>query len=125
MSFCPKCGAPLKAEAQAPQAPTPPPTTTQPPVRMTNEKQEKYEERGEKREKREKGEKGEKHEGSFIAAVIGGLVLILIGILSYLQITNAINGQIVGAVFLVIIGIAIIIGGLYAVTMARRRHPRA
>ncbi len=120
MSFCPKCGAPLKAETiSAEQRPTAP-------IRYTSEKAEKHEKK-EKEEKTEKHEKHEKGQYAFIGPLVGGIVLIIIGLMSYLQITGILTREareILWAIFLVIVGIVIIFGGLYATMMARRRYPR-
>jgi len=116
MSFCPKCGAPLKAkQISAEQRPTAP-------TYRRDEKAEKYE----KREKREKTEKHEKGEYAFIGPLIGGIILIIIGSLSYLQVTGFLDRQtreVLGAFFVIAIGILIILGGLYAAMIARKRHP--
>lgn len=108
MGFCPKCGAPLKVErpAEAPPAPAP-------------RRAEKAEKR-EKEEKREKTEKFEKREFGVIGMLIGGLILILLGLVSYLEIIGFAGREILWAFFLVIIGIIIIIGAI----SAARRHPR-
>jgi len=111
MSFCPKCGSPLKAAQPAP-APTP--------MYRRGEKEEKH-------EKQEKGEKAEKHEkrGSpFLGLLIGGAVLIFLGLLSYLQIQGYFRAEETGAYFLIIVGVLVVFGGLYAAVMASRRHPR-
>jgi hypothetical protein len=117
MSFCPNCGAPLKEAAAAapqPSAPAPPPTHV----------------RYEKEEKREKGEKREKHEkGEFgwLGPFIGGIVLIIIGLVSYFEVTGILSPltqQILWAFFIVIVGILLIFGAIYAMTTARRRYPR-
>lgn len=117
MSFCPKCGAALKVATAAPEAPV----TRQPREYRRNEK-------GEKSEKGEKGEKGEKHEksggGVFIGPLIAGIVLIFFGIIAYVQTLNIVTAEWVGPVIIIIIGLAVIIGGIYAATMARRRHPQ-
>lgn len=110
MAFCPKCGAPLKAEK---------PSIEAPPTGYRPEKAEK----AEKHEKQEKGEKTEKHEKrefGFIGSLIGGLILIFFGLMSYLQVTGFLGKEVVGALFLILIGIIIIIGAIYAA----RRHPR-
>jgi len=106
MTFCPKCGASLKA--------------TQPPAeaRMATYR------RHEKEEKEEKGEKHEKRQYSFIGPLIGGLILIFIGLTSYLEITGAVDRRVVWAFFFVVIGLLIIIGALYGAMVAARRHPR-
>ncbi|XHH07861.1 MAG: zinc-ribbon domain-containing protein [Candidatus Bathyarchaeia archaeon] len=110
MTFCPRCGAPLKSQA-APQA--------QPPRR--DEKQEKNE-KNQDNEKREKQEKGE--HGGFIGYLIGGLVLIIIGVFSLLSISGIIASPFTGAFILVLIGVVIIIAAVYAAIMARKRSPR-
>lgn len=113
MAFCPKCGAPLKAEK---------PSIEAPPTGYRSEKAEKAE-KAEKHEKQEKGEKTEKHETrefGFIGSLIGGLILIFFGLMSYLQVTGFLGKEVVGALFLILIGIIIIIGAIYAA----RRHPR-
>ena len=108
MVFCPKCGAALKAEkTRAHRA-------------EKGEKQEKQE----KQEKREKSEKYEKREFGFIGPLIGGLILVLLGFISYLQVIGFFGREIVGALFLVMIGVIIIVVGLYAMVLASRRHPR-
>lgn len=105
MPHCPNCGTPLKVER--PPAPAP----------QRAEKAEKYE-KGEKREKYEKREFG------VIGPLIGGLILIFFGLMFYLQVTGFLQGEIVSALFLIIIGIIITVGALYAAMMAARRHPR-
>lgn len=111
-AFCPKCGAALKAEA---------------PARYRAEKAEKHEkrEKEEKAEKREKEEKHEKEEVGVIGPVVGGLILIFLGLMSYLQISGYLpwRGEIIGALFLIVIGVLIIFVGFYAVR-ARSRRPR-
>lgn len=120
MIFCPRCGALVKAEqAPAEQRPTMP-------TRQRSEKEEKQE-KHEKREKEEKTEKHEKAEYRFIGPLVGGLVLIIIGLMSYLHITGIIDARargILWAVLLIIIGIIIIFGAFYATMMARKRSPR-
>jgi hypothetical protein len=109
MAFCPKCGAALKVE-QAPAG------SGSVPRSYRGEKAEKHE----KREKTEKTEKYEKREFGFVGPLIGGLILILFGLVSYLQVTGLLEREVVGALFLIIVWIMIIVGGLYAA----RRHPR-
>lgn len=115
MAFCPKCGATLKAE-KPPVAAAPAPA---PPIAEKAEKAEKRE-KGEKTEKREKEEKHEKGEFGILAPLIGGLILIFLGLMSYLQITGILRREVAWASFLIIIGVVIIVGALYAT----RRHPR-
>ena len=114
MAFCPKCGAPLKATVA--------PAVRQETKPRRNEKAEKHE----KQEKEEKAEKHEKSEFSFIGLIIGGLILIIIGVTSYLQVTGIINvkvREILWAVFLIAVGLILIVGAFYAMTMAKKRNP--
>ncbi|MEM2111431.1 MAG: zinc ribbon domain-containing protein [Candidatus Bathyarchaeia archaeon] len=108
MTFCPKCGAALKAEQPRYVA-----------ERIKGEKEEKYEKK-EKKEKTEKTEKHEKREYAFIGPLIGGLILIIIGLMSYLHVTGYVRKEIVGAFFLVILGVLVIIGAIFAA----RRTPK-
>ena len=111
MTFCPECGAPLKAEKL--------PTEPTPPARYRPEKEEKAE-KHEKEEKKEKTEKHEKREFGVLGPLIAGLILICLGVMLYLQVTGFLRREIVGAFFLVIIGIMIIVLAM----VASRRHPR-
>ena len=101
MSFCPNCGATLKAvQPTAAAQPTP-----------------------SRAEKEEKGEKHEKREYGFAGTLVGGLILILFGLMFYIALTTTIGWGVIGAFCALIIGIVIIIGAIYAATMASRRHP--
>jgi uncharacterized membrane protein YvbJ len=121
MAFCPKCGAALKVK-QSPTEAVPAPAPYGAEKTEKHEKREK-EEKGEKREKEEKTEKHEKREFGVIGPLIGGLILIFVGFLFYLQVTGFLGRQVASALFLVIVGIIIIVGALYAATMAARRNP--
>ena len=108
MAFCPKCGAPSKAEM--------PPAEAVAPERYRREKEEKAE-KAKKREKEEKGERPEKYEKREVSAIgplIGGLFLIFLGLALYLQVMGYRIWEFAGALFLVIVGIIIIIAGIYA-----------
>ena len=118
MTFCPKCGASLK-EAQAPVDAE----GRQYRYRRRDEKSEKNE-KNEKNEKDERREKHEKGQYGFIGPLIGGLVLIFIGLATYLQITQGIDSNLLWAFFFVIIGIIVIIGGIFGGLAASRRHPK-
>lgn len=112
MSFCPKCGAPLRIG----QVPPPPP----PPAARREEK-------AEKREKDEKGEKWEKYEKRellFLGPLIGGIILLLLGIFGYLEVTGVIIPGVSRAIFLIILGVILLIGALYAISTASKRHPK-
>ena len=110
MTFCSKCGAPLKAVK---------------PETLTEPRRERFErrrdEKAEKQEKQEKGEKYEKREHGFIGSLIGGSILIFLGLMSYLQILGYNVWKYTGAFFFIIIGLVIIISIL--ARMARRRNP--
>jgi len=121
MTFCPRCGSSLKMEDQA-QAPAAPQTPPQPPMR--NEKAEKGEKQ-EKNQQREKGEKHEKGEFGFVGFLIAGLVVVAIGVLGFLRVTGALAGVWEGPLTLLVIGLAIIIIGVYVAMMARKRYPPA
>ena len=108
--FCPSCGQDLKAERVL-RGP-----------RMA-EKLEKAE-KGEKREKSEKEEKHEKEEISPVAALAGGLILIFIGVTSFLATSGFISWREVGPYLLLFLGVIIIIAAIYAGVMAKRRSPR-
>jgi len=114
MSFCPKCGAPLNVEKVAG-------ATAE--TRPTYYRDEKTEEKSEKHEKQEKSEKHEKHEYGFMGPLIGGLILLFIGAALYLSATGY-NVAVLWALFFVLIGVLIIVGGIYGAIMAGRRHPR-
>ncbi len=121
MAFCPQCGAALKVEQ-------PPTEAVSAPAPYSAEKTEKHEkrekeEKGEKREKEEKAEKHEKREFGVIGPLIGGLILIFVGFLFYLQVTGFLGRQVASALFLIIVGILIIVGALYTAMMAARRNP--
>lgn len=117
MSFCPSCGASLKA------APAPEPVVAAPaPAPQPRYERREKEEKGEKREKSEKGEKHEKRGSALIGPIIGGIVLIVLGVIAWLALAYpTINWQYGWAVLFVIIGIVIIV---YAALMASRRSPQ-
>jgi preprotein translocase subunit SecF len=116
MSFCPKCGASLTlGRATAP----PSAETGSAPYR----RYEKTEEKSEKHEKHEKQEKYEKREYSFIGPLVGGLILLFIGLSLYLAAVH-ISTTTLWAFFFILIGLLVIIGGVYGTIMSRRRHPR-
>jgi len=121
MSFCPNCGATLKAvQPTAAAQPAPPRAEKE----EKGEKQEKREkEQRNQWEKREKTEKHEKQQYGFAGPLVGGLILILFGLMFYIALTTTIGWGVIGAFCAVIIGIVIIVGAIYAATMASRRHP--
>ena len=114
MTFCPRCGASLKME-QAPPRPTPPLAYRR------DEKSEKHE-----KNQQQQGEKGEKHEkggSGHVGWLIGGMVVILIGVLAFLQAANVMNSAYNNAIFLLVIGIALVVIAVYFSTMAKKRNP--
>ncbi len=122
-SFCPRCGASLKAIV-----PRPP----MPPEYHRNEKAEKDEkqEKQEKQEKEEKMEKGEQHEKyekqeySILGPLVGGVILILFGFMSYLAVSGFINVHSIWPFILIVIGAIVIIGVAVGAVMARGKNPR-
>jgi len=122
MSFCPNCGAALKVEQP------PSPAEAVPPAPPRAEKAEKHEKREkeekEEREKKEKGEKREKREFGSIGTLVGGLILIFVGLMFYLALTEMFPIRVMWAFFIVIIGLVIIVGAIYAAMLASRRHPQ-
>jgi UDP-N-acetylmuramyl pentapeptide phosphotransferase/UDP-N-acetylglucosamine-1-phosphate transferase len=115
MTFCPKCGASLKVERVTPATPG---TAT-----VTYRRDEKAE-KEEKSEKHEKGEKHEKREHGFMGPLIGGVILMFIGFALYLRIARPDQEGVIWALFFVLIGLLVIVGGIYGAIMASRRHPR-
>lgn len=114
MVFCPKCGASLKTEK---------------PLDWREQRRQWREQRRQWRHEYgqvEWREKYEKHEQLFIGPLIGGLVLIMLGFLFYLGLTNSLNWQILEAIFLVITGLIILAGALLAYALRRRisKHPQ-
>ena len=122
MPYCPKCGAEVTKEMHfcskcgAVLGPLPP--------QVYREKREKHE----KREKSEKAEKREKTEYGYrwiyIGMLIGGLILILSGLNSYLEIVSPWYARYSGPIFLIVLGIIIIVIAFYAVTTATSRSPK-
>jgi len=109
MSFCPKCGEPLKVVQ--PTAEAMPPT----PYRA---------EKAEKREKGEKEERYEKREYEYVGPLTGGLFLMLVGLIFYFMVTASLRWETAGALFFIVLGIIIMVGAIYGVTVAARRHPK-
>ena len=129
MNFCPKCGTSLKvAQPPVEAAPLPPaqPLPPSAPYRAEKAERREKEEKEEKHEKQEKGEKEERYEIrelSYAGPLIGGLFLVLVGFFFYLSVTGTLRLEAFGAFFLVLIGIVIIVGAIYAAMTASRRHP--
>jgi cation transport ATPase len=124
MSFCPNCGAALTAVQPTTAAQPAPPRAEKEEKGEKHEKREKREkEERDQGEKREKTEKHEKREYGFAGPLVGGLILILFGLMFYIALTTTIGWGVIGAFCAVIIGIVIIVGAIYAATMASRRHP--
>jgi hypothetical protein len=118
IAFCPRCEISLKGAAL--------PDQISPAQAFQDEKIENIEEEEnqEKNEHPEKGEKQEKNEYGFVGYLMGGLILVTIGIFALLDLTNpSINSGQDLAAMLLIIGIIIIIGGVYIATTMRKSLP--
>jgi len=127
MPFCPKCGASVEeGAAYCPNCGT---SLKGEPARTSREqrRESRREWRAQRREQRraEKGEKYEKREYGFVGPMIGGTILILLGLLFYLQILGYPVWQYSWAAILIVIGTIIIIGAIYAGSTARKRQPIA
>jgi hypothetical protein len=111
MVFCPKCGASLKVQQQAAQ-----PMDWREQRRQWREqrRQWRYEHQG------EWAEKHEKHEQVFLGPLVAGVVLIVFGLLVYFGVTGMLNWQVLQALFFVLLGLIILVGGAYAYSMRRR-----
>ena len=111
MPYCSKCGAELAADARfcakCGQA-------MGEPVRATRD------EKGEKHEKDEMSEKGEKHEGDRSGALMGGLIIILLGTFILLSDQDMISETELWAYFLWGIGIILLLGGAWHYASGRR-----
>ena len=112
MTFCPRCGAPLKVDSYQ---------ATSSPYYYRRHRHEKQE----KNEKQEKGEKHEKGQHGITGWLIAGLILVFFGLIAY---SNALynwipSGPEAGALWLLLIGIIIIVVGVYFATRARRHFP--
>jgi len=119
MTFCPQCGAILRAKEARQHEYY---------VSEKAEKQEKYEkqEKDEKEEKMEKGEQPEKYEKkeySILGPLVGGVILILLGFMFYLAVSGIINVRSVFPFFLIIIGAIVILGVAIGAVMARKKNP--
>jgi uncharacterized membrane protein YvbJ len=110
MAFCSRCGVALKVE--------------KPVVEVRRAEKAEKGEKQEKEEKMEKAEKHEKREFGVIGPLAGGLILIFAGFLFYLAVTGYFEWQVIGPLLLIIVGIVILVGIVYGVMTASRRHPK-
>lgn len=115
MAFCPRCGASLKVETTWSGRPT------AQEFRYRHERHEKHNEKAEKH-----GEKHEKAGGGY-GFLIAGVLIVLLGLLGYINATtkvfNGISGPVDSALVLVAIGILILIAGIYYYSRSRSRNP--
>jgi uncharacterized membrane protein len=96
---------------------------------LKNEKSEKDEkqEKQEKDEKMEKGgqyEKYEKQEYGILGPLVGGVILILFGFMSYLAVSGFINVRSIWPFILIVIGAIVILGVAAGAVMAKGKNPR-
>ena len=122
MVFCPKCGAQLRMEQPAGLRDEW--RTKRREWRKQRREQRRQRRQAEKSEKEEKWEKTEKHEYMFLGPLIGGLALIVVGAFLYFLIVGGFGAQLLGALFLVFVGLIIIVAALYSVLVRERRHSR-
>jgi uncharacterized membrane protein YvbJ len=122
MVFCPKCGPPLKMQQPADLRDEW--KTKRREWKEQRREQRRQRRQAEKSEKEEKWEKTEKHENMFLGPLIGGLVLIIFGAFLYFLIVGDFDAQLLGALFLVLVGVIIIVAALYPIVVAERRNPR-
>ena len=120
MTFCPKCGAALKIKDSGAPVHN---------VHYRNEKSEKDEktekqEKQEKNEKDEQFEKYEKQEYNILGPLVGGVILILFGFLSYLAVSGIINLSSIWPFILIIIGAIVIVGVIAGAVIAKGKNPR-
>jgi hypothetical protein len=130
MAFCPKCGTALKGEQPSDVGKSAQEFGGRMAQkgrefgkRMTARASRRAERMARREEKYESYEKSEIREFAFVGPLIGGLILVFLGLMLYLQVTGSLNVQIVAALFFVVIGIIIILAAIYATTMLRRRYP--
>jgi len=123
MAFCPKYGISLKGEQPIGVGKSGEEHGGRMAQRMRERARRQAERMARREEKYDTYEKGEMRELAFVGPLIGGLILIFLGFLLYLQVTGALNIEILGALFFVIIGIVIIAVAVFASTVLRRRHP--
>ena len=118
-SFCPRCGTSLKATTHRPPMP---PKYHRNEKAEKNEKQEKQE-KTEKNEKDEQYEKYEKQEYNILGPLVGGVILILFGFLSYLAVSGVLNVRSIWPFLLIIFGAIVIFGVAVGAVMARKKNP--
>lgn len=106
-NYCPSCGMPLRAER----------------VIYRTERGEKQE-KGEKMDKQEKGEKYEKGEVSPVLPLVGGLILIFMGVIYYLNAFRVVVIREVWPYFIILLGLVIIVAAIYAGINASKRFPQ-
>jgi len=115
MAFCPKCGAPLKMGTTWQAGPT----ADYPHYR--HEKNEKNEKDQEKH-----GEKHEKAGGGY-GYLIAGVVIVVLGLLALINATTdffrGLSGPVASALVLLVIGVLIVVAGIYYSVRSRRRNP--
>lgn len=113
MTFCPRCGASLKNVT---------PGATPPPYEYRYRRRDEKNEKNEKPEKRD--EKQEKPGGSYAGLLIAGLVIVFLGALAFINATShVLTGPVASALVLVVVGVIIVVAGIYYATRVRKRNP--
>ncbi len=117
MTFCPRCGASLKAGTTWQAGPT----SSDQGYYSRHHRHEKHDEKAEKH-----GEKHEKGGGGY-GYLVAGVLIVVLGLLAYINATtnvfHSLSGPAGGALFLVVIGILILIAGVYYYSRSRSRNP--
>ncbi len=79
------------------------------------------------RRRNEKAEKNEKHEkrgeASYRIWLLAGVIVIIVGLLSYLQAAGLLNSQYMSAFLFLVVGAALVLFALYAYTTRQKRFP--
>ena len=120
MTFCPNCGASLKMGTAGQAGPA----ATYPPYRYRHEKgNEKDEEKGRGEKYREKHEKA----GGGYGFLIAGVLIVVLGLLAFINATtdvfHSLSGPAASAIVLLVIGVLIVVAGIYYSARSRRRNP--
>jgi len=120
MTFCSQCGAALKVKDSG----TPVQTEHYRSEKAEKDEKQEKQEKEEKMEKDEQYEKYEKQEYNILGPLVGGVILILVGFMSYLAVSGFINVSSIWPFILIVIGAIVILGVAAGAFMARGKNPR-